>query len=598
MHPAVLPAIATFGACSALAGGLLASRARDSQRDALLALLASLAIWSAGSLLRVTASDAESARAALAVLFIGSFFAPALWFLAMLELARPRASAAPWTRFVWLAPSALLYLGYATNDAHRLVVAHPDPALLAEGPSAWAGPLYWVFVAYASLLVLGGAWFAFAGARGQGTGHASSRAWLLGLASVIPLAGSSIDLFQWIPIGFDLTPSLLGVSVLLIALSVARYELLEQLPLARREWLEQLDEGIVLLAPAGGIVDCNFEAARLLGRVPSELIGSELVEVLESLSSCPDGEVRDLPARALASMAPERVEIATPQERRLEIRVVPLTGERGGVAGRLAVLRDRTEERRGEQEGRHAQMLESLGTLAAGIAHEVNNPLAYVRANLSQIQRMGEEVEAAATGPDSKLASELGDLREIAEETLDGVERIARIVADIRAMGGVSRRDVFGEVSIEEVAGDALRLSNLQRERAIELVTRFGDGVPRIEGSPPRLVQAALNLLVNARHAVAGVSAPRIEIETRAEPAFVALRISDNGPGIAPELQDRIFDPFFSTKGPGRGSGLGLSISVDIARDHGGSLRVESAPGCGASFELRLPRKPGDVGTR
>jgi PAS domain S-box-containing protein len=593
MHPAVIPALATFGASLAFAGALLWSRARDAKRDALVALLASLAIWSAGSLLRFTAADPESIRSALGVLFLGSFFAPALWFLAMLEVARPLPSAKRRLRLAWLAPSALLFLAYATNDAHRLVVANPDPALLVRGPGAWAGPLYWAFTPYAVVLVIGGAWLALDGARANPSARSTSRARLLGFAASIPLVASSFYVFQWIPIGFDPTPSLLGISVLLIARSVSRYDLLDRLPLAKREWIEDLDEGLILLGSAGELVDSNRAAAEMLGRARAELVGGEFAAWLDSLVGPGDSGARERLSRALREHSAERIELETPKRCRIEVRLAPLRADDGRIVGHLVVLRDRTEERRGEQQGRHAKMLESLGALAAGIAHEVNNPLAYVRANLSQIQRMGEEVEAAASGSDSKLAAELADLREIAEETLDGVERIARIVADIRALGGVSRRDVFGEVSLAEVAADALRLSNLHREPAIRVVTRFGDDLPRIEGSPPRLVQAVLNLLVNARHAVAGASLPRIEIETRAEPGFVALRVSDNGPGIAPELQDRIFDPFFSTKGPGRGTGLGLSISLDIARDHGGSLRVESAPGCGATFELRLPLGPG-----
>ena len=247
---------------------------------------------------------------------------------------------------------------------------------------------------------------------------------------------------------------------------------------------------------------------------------------------------------------------------------------------------------------RHTEKLQSVGALAAGIAHEVNNPLAFIRANLSQIHRMGERVEEchAERDPDAKLADELADLREIAEETLDGIGRIEQIVTGIRRLAAGGEQSVQ-LVEVNEVVRDALRLSNLGRDGQVVLEARLADALPRVQGTPERLVQAVLNLLVNARQALEGRSG-RVRVETRCHDASLEIRVGDDGPGIAEEIQERIFEPFFTTKDPDRGSGLGLAIAFDIVRDHGGELEVRSKPGAGACFIVRLPACGAQAGRR
>jgi two-component system C4-dicarboxylate transport sensor histidine kinase DctB len=113
--------------------------------------------------------------------------------------------------------------------------------------------------------------------------------------------------------------------------------------------------------------------------------------------------------------------------------------------------------------------------------------------------------------------------------------------------------------------------------------------IPAVRGNADRLVQVVLNLVVNARQALAGTPDARIEIETHASASEALLEVRDNGPGIPESVLDRVFDPFFTTRGPDEGTGLGLAIAFDIAREHGGALEVSSPPGHGACFVLRLP---------
>jgi len=145
-------------------------------------------------------------------------------------------------------------------------------------------------------------------------------------------------------------------------------------------------------------------------------------------------------------------------------------------------------------------------------------------------------------------------------------------------------------VDLNEVAREALRLAQLGEPGGDGPSLGLAlDTLPAVSGNPDRLVQVVLNLLVNARQALSGAPGARIHLETRAREREVELEVRDNGPGIPESAMDRVFDPFFTTRGPDEGTGLGLSIAFDIAREHGGALEVSSQPGQGASFVLRLP---------
>jgi signal transduction histidine kinase len=335
---------------------------------------------------------------------------------------------------------------------------------------------------------------------------------------------------------------------------------------------------------AGVILDLNPAAEGILGGEAREVRGLSLGDVLDGFGDEEGGQrlgafLTNLPAGS----ARFATEVRTSDQRLVEVSVA------SEPAGWFAVLRDRTEERRFERIARHTEKLQSVGTLAAGIAHEVSNPLTFIRANLSQIHRMGERVEAchAERDPDAKLADELADLREIAEETLDGIGRIEHIVTGMRRLAA-RREQSFQRVDANQVVRDALRLSNLSRAEQVAVETRLADALPPVEGTPKRLVQAVLNLLVNARQALEGRSG-RVFVETRCHDSSLEIRVGDDGPGIAEEIQGHIFDPFFTTKDPDQGTGLGLAIAFDIVRDHGGELEVRSKPGAGACFIVRLP---------
>jgi two-component system NtrC family sensor kinase len=260
-----------------------------------------------------------------------------------------------------------------------------------------------------------------------------------------------------------------------------------------------------------------------------------------------------------------------------------------------------------------SEKLASLGMLSAGVAHEINNPLAYVANNLAVLERdvrflltllaIYEQADQvlAASQPDliqqvARLSSEF-DLNYVKENmgtilrsTRQGVKRVADIVQNLR---GFARLDyaAVDQADIHEALKTAIEMLRGRLDRRnITVAERLGT-LPPVSCSPAQLNQVFLNLLVNAMHAIESTHRDdgRIEITTDSENDEIVVEVADNGCGISDEILPQIFDPFFTTKEVGDGTGLGLSITHSMVQDHGGRLEVESAPGQGTRFRVFLP---------
>jgi signal transduction histidine kinase len=253
-----------------------------------------------------------------------------------------------------------------------------------------------------------------------------------------------------------------------------------------------------------------------------------------------------------------------------------------------------------------SEKLASLGHLAAGLAHEINNPVTFVSNNQVVLQRevqgLLQLVAAYAAARDDpgraaeaeRLAEEI-DLPYIEQNverqfrsSLDGLRRVRDIV---RQLSDFARLDRAAPEEVDLHAGLRSTVALLQSEvkrKALRLETEF-DGDAFVHGYAGKLNQVFLNLLMNAIHACGpgGV----IRVRTRAVAGGVCVEVEDNGTGIRPEHLPRLFEPFFTTKPVGQGTGLGLAVSYGIVRDHGGSISVESTPGCGSVFRVRLPTR-------
>ncbi|MFY0527240.1 sensor histidine kinase [Archangium gephyra] len=225
------------------------------------------------------------------------------------------------------------------------------------------------------------------------------------------------------------------------------------------------------------------------------------------------------------------------------------------------------------------EKLSSLGMLAAGVAHEINNPMAFVTSNVRLLSR-----DLAAQ---RQLPEELREyVDDVLPATLDGIRRVNAIVADLRRF---ARNDPEQPVEFDLNAevSSALRLSQGERRSRCKVELELG-ALPPIVGQPRQMGQVVLNLLVNAVQAVPAQGGV-VKVRTRAEGEEVVVEVRDNGVGMSKEVVGRLFQPFFTTKPVGEGTGLGLAVAYGIITGHGGRIEVESEPGRGSCFTVRLP---------
>lgn len=267
-----------------------------------------------------------------------------------------------------------------------------------------------------------------------------------------------------------------------------------------------------------------------------------------------------------------------------------------------------TQLRETESQLIQSEKMASIGNLAAGVAHEINNPVGFVSSNLGTLEEylanlmdylnLCERLGAADTVDIPTIHQEMQrlrssldvdfirqDTRQLIHECQDGMRRIAHIVADLKDFAHIDRAEV-ASVDVASLINKVLTVVNHELKYKAEVHTHY-EPTPPLRCYPGRLGQVVLNLLVNAVQAIP--ERGRIDITVRQEEDRAVIAIRDTGGGMTPEIQRHIFEPFFTTKPVGQGTGLGLHITYQIVTAHGGTVEVESAPGSGTCFTLRLP---------
>lgn len=340
----------------------------------------------------------------------------------------------------------------------------------------------------------------------------------------------------------------------------------------------------VAISRNGALLWVNRAAAQLLGvATPELLIGRSLGEFLE-----PEGMLlmRDRVGRLMAGGKPE-----PPIEYRArrpdgtvviaEIAALPIEWE--GAPAIIAFARDVTDRAALQAQLARAERLAAVGTLAAGVAHEINNPLTFVTLGLDAVERALRE-----GAPRERIDGLLHEVRQ-------GATRVATIV---RELGVFSRSDddLRVPVDVAAVLATSIRMVAHQLRGRARLAQRFEPN-DRVLGNSGRLEQVFVNLLLNAAQALPeGDPENTIEIATRKSLTDnVVIEVRDNGAGIPSEVLPRVFDPFFTTKAPGVGTGLGLSVCHRIVSQLGGDISVESVEGKGTVVRVSLPRATGEV---
>jgi PAS domain S-box-containing protein len=349
-----------------------------------------------------------------------------------------------------------------------------------------------------------------------------------------------------------------------------------------RDLVDGAPDGVAILrGPV--VMFLNARAAKLLGlSSPAQGTGRVITEFLhpEDRERAATRIKRLLREGGLDERAEYRSIDGRGEEHTVEISSIPIEYQGGPAV--LAFARDVTERKRMETKLLEADRLTALGVLSAGVAHEINNPLAYVLLNLEYLKR---ELPKAATDP-----SRIESLMVRVQDACHGADRVAAIVRDLRtfARGEETARQ---PVSLESVIEAAVNIAYPEIRTRARLERRY-QTVPAVDGNAGRLEQVFMNLLLNAAQAFpegSDETQNSIRVSLRAEGDQVVAEVADNGPGIPADLLTRIFDPFFTTKPVGVGTGLGLPICRGIVQTHSGEITVDSKPGAGAVFTVSLP---------
>ena len=299
-----------------------------------------------------------------------------------------------------------------------------------------------------------------------------------------------------------------------------------------------------------------------------------------------------------------------------DVSISPIRNSNGQLSAFVVVKRDISAKLDMEQQLLRGQKLEAVGQLAAGIAHEINTPTQYVGDNIrflkdsfaavgTLLSRLGHLDETATDGKilsadlhkaleDADADYLLAEIPRAVDQSLEGVDRVAKIVCAMKEFSHPATERT--PLDINRAMASTATVASNEWKYVAELVTDFDPDLPQVPVMPGDFNQVILNMIVNAAHAIGDVVGDgangrgTITLSTRKDGDCVEIRISDTGCGMTPAVAARIFDPFFTTKAVGKGTGQGLSITHNVIVDkHGGNIQVESAPGSGTTFIIRLP---------
>jgi PAS domain S-box-containing protein len=337
--------------------------------------------------------------------------------------------------------------------------------------------------------------------------------------------------------------------------------------------LESLDSGIVVLDLEGRLVRWNRAMELLDGRSRLSVLGKTLDAVFpEAFLDALRGSLVLADHQDIANIFKLHLPSSDGRSLMVNVSVAPFQSAPGARCGTILILDDVTERVRLEQQLQHSEKMASVGLLAAGVAHEVNTPLAGITSYTQLLRGQLEE----------------GDPR---QQVLDKIEkqsfRAARIVSGLLNFSRSSGTE-FEQVDLNRVLLDVLSLVEHQLAGSrIRVRKELEAGLPHVRGNANRLQQVFFNLVLNARDAMP--SGGWLTLATSCENGTLTAEVKDTGHGISRENIRRIYDPFFTTKGIGKGTGLGLSVSYGIVQEHGGAIFVDSAPGQGTTFRVSLP---------
>ena len=334
--------------------------------------------------------------------------------------------------------------------------------------------------------------------------------------------------------------------------------------------IESINAGVLACDLEGTVGSCNSAMEKLYGLARSDVVGKSLEAIFptELLAELPQAS----DAQSVLSLYKFRLNTPGGQTLIVNLSAVPLVGKDGHVLGRLLIFNDLTERVNLEDQLVQAEKLSSIGLLAAGVAHEVNTPLAVIS---SQAQLAMRQMP-----PEDSLSRTL-------DKIVKQAFRASEIVNNLLKFSRVSGSE-YSELDLNKLVRETLSLVEpMLRASKITVNAQLCPTLPMVFANPGKLQQVFMNLIINAKDAMP--HGGELTIATDCEDSLVRAEVSDNGVGISPEHLSKIFDPFFTTKSTSRGTGLGLAVTYGIIRELMGKIEVQSALGRGTSFRVELP---------
>lgn len=371
---------------------------------------------------------------------------------------------------------------------------------------------------------------------------------------------------------------------------------------AREKWfsttLRSIGDAVIATDPQQIVTFMNEVAQKSTGW-GEEGVGRPITEVFRLVDAggnpIPGPMALAMEHRLTVTLAPNsRLVTRGGEQLAVEDSASPIIDDKGVLLGGVLVFRDVTEKLKLELRMAQSERVGSLGTMAAGVAHEINNPLTYVTANLDFSRDSLEETSTLLllqkqTIPPKifeQLSKELEDIQNALRDAADGAERVSKIVRKMDSFIQIQSSSRT-PLQLPEVLEGAIR--RFEGPGRPKILCEFSD-TPPIDGNYELLMGVLANLFLNATQALAGREGGQIRVRSSRDDAGDSIvEVIDNGPGIAPEILGKVFDPFFTTRPTGHGMGLGLSMSLNIIIAHGGQLSVENDPSGGALFRMTFP---------
>ena len=573
MHPVVLIPLFASIAAAIVGSSILTRDSMNRGHRLLAAIFGCISYWSLLEFIIATLDDPSWVPLALRLSSIGWMPLGALCFHLFLELVGETST--------WLRRRCVPVLYALAGVSVAICIATPWGFESVHRTSwGWGftpGPFFFFFYAPTALFVAVSLAVLWRRVYPADAPTSERRQGYLTFAAIaIPLVVASLT-DAILPMNGIHLPQLGSASLVIIGGAIAwsahRYGYALLVPgTFASEILATLRDGVALVRHDGLIRSVNGSLAQLCGCSEDELIGRAIADFLPDYPRIADQEVQEYECQL----------ISDPQHPiAISLSSTFICDRLGDRVGQVLAVRDLREVAALRSRLIMSGRLAAVGELAAGIAHEVNNPIAFVQSNLNQLMA---HWEAAEKSIEPETFQEGWDLL---EESLEGASRVVAIVKNVRGFAHAGQGEPE-TADINDLLDATLRISEPQLRYHANVERCFGR-IPLVLSQVQELKQVFLNLLLNASQAIA--DGGNIRISTEFLDPDIVVRIEDDGCGIEPDVVERIFDPFFSTKKVGEGMGLGLSLSYQMVKNHGGDIRVESEPGRGTCLSIFLPTR-------